>query len=134
MFRKQTHKQTLENLSTGVILLDEALRIDYMNPAAEMLLEATAKRLRHCGVDQWLTSDSDELAVLENSIHSGHPYTRREAKLLTMNGHELTVDYSVNPLPLQHSPMLLIEIQARDRLLRIEREEELLSHHDLLFL
>ncbi|WP_028470617.1 nitrogen regulation protein NR(II) [Neptunomonas japonica] len=129
MFRKQTHKQTLENLSTSVILLDEKLRIDYMNPAAEILLEVTAKRLRNYGVEQWLTNDSDELAVLKKSIHSGHPYTRREAKLLTMSGHEITVDYSVNPLPLQHSPMLLIEIQARDRLLRIEREEELLSHH-----
>ncbi|SIT11999.1 nitrogen regulation protein NR(II) [Neptunomonas antarctica] len=129
MFRKQTHKQTLENLSTSVILLDERLCIDYMNPAAEMLLEATIKRLKLCGVEQWLTSDPDELAVLKASIHSGHPYTRREAKLITFSGRELTVDYSVNPLPLQNSPMLLIEIQARDRLLRIEREEELLSHH-----
>lgn len=129
MFRKQTHKQTLENLSISVILLDTQLRIDYMNPAAEMLLEATAKRLSQCSVEQWLTSDPDELAVLKASIASGHPYTRREAKLLTMNGHELTVDYSVNPLPLNDTPMLLIEIQARDRLLRIEREEELLSHH-----
>ncbi len=129
MFRKQTHKQTLENLSTSVILLDAQLRIDYMNPAAEMLLEATVKRLRQCSVEQWLTSDLDELSLLKAAITSAHPYTKREAKLVTMNGRELTVDYSVNPLPLNDTPMLLIEIQARDRLLRIEREEELLSHH-----
>ncbi len=129
MFKRQTHKQILENLSTSVILLDGQLRITYMNPAAEMLLAATAKRLEYCGVEHWLTSDLNELDVLKKSIEAGHPYTRREAKLVAMNGQELTVDYSVNPLPLQNDTQLIIEIQARDRLLRIEREEELLARH-----
>ena len=129
MFKRQTHKQILENLSTSVVLLDGDLRITYMNPAAEMLLAATAKRLENCNVEQWLSSDPHELAVLKRSIEAGHPYTRREAKLVTMNGQELTVDYSVNPLPLQNDTQLIIEIQARDRLLRIEREEELLARH-----
>ncbi|QEQ97903.1 nitrogen regulation protein NR(II) [Neptunomonas concharum] len=129
MLRKQTHKQILENLSTSVILLDDQLCIEYMNPAAEMLLAATSKRLSSVGVEQWLTQDASEIEVLKASVYSGHSYTRREAKLISMSGDELTVDYSVNPIPWDRSSTLLIEIQARDRLLRIEREEELLSHH-----
>ncbi len=129
MFRKQTHKQILENLSTSVILLDESLQIEYMNPAAEMLLEATAKRLSTCNVEEWLTQDPDEINVLKSTVTSGHAYTRREAKLIAMNGNEITVDYSVNPMLVRDVTFLLIEIQARDRLLGIEREEELLTRH-----
>jgi len=129
MLGKDGYKNILDNLSNSVILLDKQLHISYMNPAAEMLLEATAKRLSSCHVEQWLSSDVNELAVLKNSIASGHPYTRREAKLITYSGNELTVDYSVSPLPSPAEAALLIEIQARDRLLRIEREEELLNRH-----
>lgn len=129
MFRKQPEKQILENLSTGVILLNGQLRIEYMNPAAEMLLEATARRLAQYEVDQWLSNNQAEIEVLHESLASGHPYTRREARMVTLSGQEITVDYSVNPLPLTQGTQLLIEIQARDRLLRIEREEELLTRH-----
>lgn len=129
MFRKHPEKQILENLSTSVILLDDALHIEYMNPAAEMLLEATARRLRQYEVEQWLSHDKTEIDVLRESLATGHPYTRREARLVTLSGQEITVDYSVNPLPLLQGTQLLIEIQARDRLLRIEREEELLTRH-----
>ena len=129
MFINRTHKHILENLSTSVILLDESLQIEYMNPAAEMLLEATAKRLSACQVEDWLSQDPEEISVLKSTVVSGHAYTRREAKLRAMNGHEITVDYSVNPMLVGKNTALLIEIQARDRLLRIEREEELLNRH-----
>ncbi len=129
MRTQDTYKLILENLATAVVLLNKRLRIEYMNPAAEMLLEASVRQLNKKQITDWFTADGAELENLYESLHSGHPYTRREARLVNHNGHELTVDYSVNPVPGQGEAQLLIEIEARDRLMRIEREEELLSRH-----
>ncbi|GAA0696000.1 two-component system sensor histidine kinase NtrB [Marinobacterium maritimum] len=122
----QSHKQILDNLTSAVLVLDDELCIQYMNPAAEMLLEASVRRLKNRPIEEWLSSSEDELAVLRQSLASGHPYSKREARLVTQTGQELTVDYSVNPIP---EAGILLEIQARDRLIRIEREEELLTRH-----
>jgi len=121
-----SHKQILDNLTGAVLVLDQSLSIQYMNPAAEMLLEASARRLQGCPIEVWLSSSDEELEVLRQSLRSGHPYSKREARLVTQAGQELTVDYSVNPIP---DGGVLLEIQARDRLMRIEREEELLARH-----
>lgn len=126
MVNTHTHKQILDNLTGAVLVLDESLCIQYMNPAAEMLLEATARRLKDRPIEDWLSSSEEELAVLRQSLASGHPYSKREARLVTQSGRILTVDYSVNPVP---EAGILLEIQARDRLIRIEREEELLARH-----
>jgi len=126
MFRQQSHKQILDNLTSSVLLLDESLCIQYMNPAAEMLLEATLRRLKNRSIEDWLSSSDEEIKVLKESYRSGHPYSKRESRLLTQSGQELIVDYSVNPVP---QSGLLLEIQARDRLIRIEREEEMLTRH-----
>lgn len=129
MINQTLHKQILDNLMSSVILLDDELYISYMNPAAEMLLAATQRRLSQHRVDEWLSSNISDIEALKTCLETGHPYTKREAKLLTMSSEEITVDYSVNPIQLSEGVLLLIEIQARDRLLRIEREEELLAHH-----
>ena len=130
MFRSSQHKQILDNLTTAVVMLNGELRIEYMNPAAEMLFEASARRLKGMPASDWLAGSPDELAVLRESLESGHPYTKREARMVTMGGHELTVDYSVNLiLHSRGERNLLVEVEARDRLMRIEREEELLTRH-----
>jgi len=126
MVNAHTHKQILDNLTGAVLVLDDSLCIQYMNPAAEMLLEASVRRLKDRPIEEWLSSSEDELAVLRQSLASGHPYSKREARLVTQTGQALTVDYSVNPVP---DAGILLEIQARDRLIRIEREEELLARH-----
>jgi two-component system nitrogen regulation sensor histidine kinase GlnL len=130
MFRSSQHKQILDNLTKAVIMLDSALRILYMNPAAEMLFEATMRRLKGMRAEEWLAASPSELQVLQESLQSGHPYTKREARLVTMAGRELTVDYSVNTIHQSRGDRtLLVEVEARDRLMRIEREEELLARH-----
>lgn len=126
MFRHDVSRQILENLTTAVLLLDQQLCIQYMNPAAEMLLEASSRRLLKRPFEEWLSPCKEDLEVLRESFRTGHPYSKREARLITQAGQELIVDYSVNPM--SHKGLLL-EIQARDRLMRIEREEELLTRH-----
>ncbi|WP_286237068.1 nitrogen regulation protein NR(II) [Neptuniibacter halophilus] len=130
MPRIELYKQILENLSTAVVLLDASMQVEYANPAAEMLLEASLRRLAQVPVSEWFLPDETGFADLQACLKNSHPYTRREAKLVTQSGNHLTVDYSINPLFISSGRQLLIEIEARDRLMRIEREEDLLSQHE----
>lgn len=125
----ELHKQILDNLSTAVVLLNEKMVVEYANPAAEMLLEASLRRLSQLCVSEWFALCAAEREDLNSCLETGHPYTHREAKIVTLGGKHLTVDYSINPLFLSNGKQLLIEIEARDRLMRIEREEDLLAQH-----
>lgn len=130
MAKIELHKQILENLSTAVVLLDESMVVEYANPAAEMLLEASMRRLSQLNIAEWFSLCAVEQKDLQECLATGHPYTHREAKIVTLSGATLTVDYSINPLITPEGQQLLIEIESRDRLMRIEREEDLLTQHD----
>ncbi|WP_417228094.1 nitrogen regulation protein NR(II) [Amphritea sp.] len=123
------HKHILDSLSTATVLVDGQLQLVYMNPAAEMLLESSARRLAQLPFHDWFLVDDDQNALLA-ALEKGHPFTKREAKLVTLGGREITIDYSVNPMPQKYGQLVLIELTPRDRLIRISREEELLSNHE----
>jgi len=122
------YKLLLDGLTSSVLLLDEQLQVEYANPAAEMLLDSSARQLAGSSILSVLFLAEGDRQLLLDTLASGHPFTQREAKLSLSSGRELTVDYSVTPF-LQGPSRLLLELQARDRLLRIEREEELLERH-----
>ena len=131
MSRVEFHKHILDNLSRAVIMLNDQLLVEYANPAAEMLLEASMRRLAQLSSSEWSVLTHGESLDIITCLKTGHPYTRREAKLVTLAGNQLTVDYSINPMFQSNGDkQVLIEIEARDRLMRIEREEDLLSQHD----
>ncbi|PSF05540.1 nitrogen regulation protein NR(II) [Marinobacter fuscus] len=119
----------LDSLATAVLLLGEDLSIRYLNPAAENLLETSMSRSRGQKLQEILIDTGHAQATLQASLANGHPYTRREAELALPSGTRLTVDYSVSPIT-QAPTELLIEIQPKDRLLRISREEDLLSQQE----
>ena len=119
----------ISNLTTGVILLDSDLRAVYMNSSAEILIGVSSKRLAPKPIYQWLILCEKELELLKNALFENHPYTIREASVTTIKGQELIIDYSVSPIDLESSVGLLLEIQGRDRLLRIEKEEEIFERH-----
>lgn len=124
------YRQLLDNLTTAVMLIDDRLALVYMNPAAEMLLEASERRLFHVPVRQWLMLAEDDWQLLQEALRNQSPFTKREAKVKSLAGQEFTVDYSVNPMQQHGEKLLLLELHPRDRWLRISREEELLSQHE----
>ena len=122
-------KRLLENQTTAVLALDNALRVQYINPSAEMLLETSAPRIMQSPISDLFLETAEALEVLQQSVLTGHPYTKREAEFLLQSGNRIKVDYSVSPL-LGELPGLLMEIHPRDRLLRITREEEMLAQQE----
>ncbi|NLY59534.1 MAG: PAS domain-containing protein, partial [Gammaproteobacteria bacterium] len=120
-------RQILDNLSTAVLLLDGSLRVSYMNPAAEMLLEVSGQRVNGQRISSLFSDSVESLESLRNTISNGHPFTKREAQLNLSNGQCLIADYSVTPMQALERSWILLELLPRDRLLRITKEEAQLS-------
>lgn len=126
------NQQLLDNLNTGMLLLDVDLSVVYMNPAAETLLQVSGRR----GIGEpfyelaWESEEDRE--ALQSSVNTGYTFTKREAEIVLHNTQSITVDYSVSPIvhPETRTPCLLIEIQGRDRLMRISREEQIIAKQE----
>ena len=130
MHQARIAKRLLDNLSTAVLLCDTQLRLRYLNPAAESLLAVSHTRAIGAALsDVLVETHQNTEEALQETLHSGHPFTKREA-VLRVGLRDIVVDYSVS---LMQSPeeetQLLIEVQPRDRLLRIAREEAMLASH-----
>ena len=124
------HKRLLDHLRTAVIMLDEALCVRYLNPAAEMLLATSASRALDQPLPDYFFDDEEARLAIQQCIDEEHPFTQREARLSVAPGHEIVVDYSVSPINDPGQPLcLLMEMQSLDRLLRIGREEALIHAH-----
>lgn len=129
------YKQILESLTQTVILLDTELRLIYINPAGEMLLEVSARRVTGLGVEQLLPAKSELLNILKTGLNSSHSFTQHEVSV-TLPGHRsLTLDCTINPISLDGDRKrcsLLVELQQIDRQIRISREEQQLAQQQTI--
>lgn len=120
----------LDNLTTAVILLNAELRLEYMNPAAEMLLAVSGQRSHGQFISELFTESPEALQSLRQAVEEAHPFTKREATLTSLTGQSITVDYAVTPILDRRNTLLLLEVHPRDRLLRITKEEAQLSKQE----
>ncbi|WP_163558994.1 nitrogen regulation protein NR(II) [Halomonas sp. NO4] len=123
------YRRLMEHLTTAVLLLDDALAVCWMNPAAEALLAVSLGRVTGTPLPALLPADDGMHEVLAKARDDGHPFTQREVRLELLGGAALTVDYTVTPLS---ATELLVEMEPRDRLLRISREEALLNRQEAI--
>ncbi|MDI4638795.1 MULTISPECIES: nitrogen regulation protein NR(II) [Halomonadaceae] len=123
------YQRLLEHLSAAVLLLDGGLRVSWMNPAAEALLAVSLKRVRGTCLEPLEGIDGAISEVLCKARDELHPFTQREAVLTTGSGEVVTADFTVTPLSKEE---LLLEIEPRDRLMRISREEALIARQQTI--
>lgn len=121
----------LDQLSTAVALLDDSLRIVYLNAAAEQLLGSSMQRVLGKRLIQVVNLSDALLTRLRQAIESGQPFTDRQA-IIEPHGHEAkVVDCSITPhLTENNQRGLLIEIASMDRPLRIARDEAILAQQE----
>ncbi|MEN5236518.1 nitrogen regulation protein NR(II) [Pseudomonas sichuanensis] len=124
------HRLLLDNLTTATLLLNAELRLEYMNPAAEMLLAVSGQRSHGQFISELFTESTEALNSLRQAVEEAHPFTKREAQLTSLTGQSITVDYAVTPILHQGNTLLLLEVHPRDRLLRITKEEAQLSKQE----
>ena len=117
----------LENLNTATIALDHDLRVLFLNPAAEALLDISDRRGQSLPLSAILPLDNlkDDL---DRARNQSQQFTRRETEL-QVSHDTVTVDYTVTPLD-GSEVALLLEVHPRDRLQRITREESLIAKQE----
>lgn len=130
MINDALHRLLLDNLTTATILLNAELRLEYMNPAAEMLLAVSGQRSHGQFISELFTESPEALSSLRQAVEHAHPFTKREAMLTSLSGQTITVDYAVTPILNRAQTLLLLEVHPRDRLLRITKEEAQLSKQE----
>ncbi|CBV41011.1 nitrogen regulation protein NR(II) [Halomonas elongata] len=123
------YQRLMEHLTTAVLLLDGGLRLQWMNPAAEALLALSRSRVTGQPLPELVVGEEDIGELLAKARDEFHPFTQREARLTLVTGDVLTVDYTVTPLSRDE---LLLEVEPRDRLLRISREEALQTRQETI--
>ncbi|SMF22306.1 PAS/PAC sensor signal transduction histidine kinase [Alteromonadaceae bacterium Bs31] len=118
----------LDSLLTAVIVLNPDLAIADMNVSAEMILSVSGDKQRGKSIDTIFCANDGTPQSLELALRDNRNFTKRKATWILHNQQTLTVDYSVSPI--SDTGAVVIEIQPLDRLLRISREEAILSSQE----
>jgi len=124
------HKITaFEHLTTAVVVLDAAQRVCAMNPSAEDLLGVSEQRGLGHRVPELIGEVSTSVtAELERLLVAREPLTRRAAVIRRRDGQRFKADLSISHDPL--SGTSIIELQPINRLLRINREDQVLTSRE----
>lgn len=117
---------TLEYLATAVILLDEELRIAYLNPAAEHMFDVSGKNLLGYPVQQVFTHTEQLASAMQQAVHNNASYIEHDLTLGTHAHGKLQLRCAATPLQLPKQ-YLLLEFHPMDRPLRLAREEQMLD-------
>ncbi|WP_096363815.1 nitrogen regulation protein NR(II) [Thiohalobacter thiocyanaticus] len=121
-------KSILDNITTAILMVDAGMRVEYMNPAAEMLLAQSASHATGQRLPELLPAADALLDRVRSALDENRTYTEREVALRLHQGGEVTVDCTLSPRQDSGPPShVLIELIQVDRHLRISREENLLE-------
>src|SRR3569623_3430213 len=123
-------RRILDNLNMAVLLFDHGLRLTYLNPAAEVLLAASARQVQSQSLDELHAEDQELLASCRKAVRAAPPFTERGLSLCLPDGRIVVVDCTVTPLQegAQQTAMLM-ELPRIARHRRIIREEPLIAQH-----
>ena len=121
----------LDNISTGIMALNDALRVTALNAAGEALLETSEARCLGQHASKLVLKSKEWLPTLQQVLEGNSARTSRSVPLILQSGHEIHVDVVITPVrDEQLDYRLLVELTAVDRLLKISREESLLHAQD----
>ena len=113
----------LEHLTTAVILLDQDLRVAYLNPSAENLFKLSKKHVAGTPLRQVFDAETLPHAV-ESALLTHASFTEHEIILTTHGNHTLSVSCTVTPVEIG-SVSLILEFHQVDKQLKIVREERM---------
>ena len=115
----------LEQLTTGVLLLDVELRVSYLNPAAEALLGVSAKQVSGLPVTTFLPASQRLAMTVRRAADSGEPLAEHDLQLIRAGASEITVDCVLTPVvDGSESGMVVIELLRIDRQKQISKEQQ----------
>ena len=129
MAKGSNHNQILDNVSTAVMLLGTDLRVQYLNAAAEQLLEFSEARAMDIAITDLLPLQGTVVEEMQAALSEHSTFTYRDFSLQTHAGQTISVDLVVSPYLGEDSTTtgLILELQPLDRIMRISRDESLVA-------
>ena len=125
----KAYKRLLDNLKTGVVLLDSKLRLLYLNIAAESLLEISHRKASQLFIGDLFISAAEDIGEMQTALTNIRSFTKRKAQLRLMHGKSINVDYSITPFEEKGEQRALLELNSLEHSSRLDREESLNSTH-----
>lgn len=119
------HKRLLDNLKTGVVLLDSELRLRYLNMSAELLLEISDNKANNTFIGEILLGAVDDIREMNEAMEQSSSRTKRSAEFGLKNGKTILVDYTINPFEEQGEQLALMELNSLEHAQRINQEASL---------
>ena len=116
----------LDLLGTAVVLLDAELRVVYVNPAAEHLLEAAARTLVRQRFPNLFTGTVQFDAKLRHAIADNWGFWDQSLELERPASPPLHLNCLATPVEAGRA-RLVLELRSIDQRLRVEREERELT-------
>lgn len=128
---QQSVQSIIDNLHSAVIVIDSCLKVECMNPSAEMLFHISTKRATGRLLAELIPNEPDFFDRLTKSTKSQHPYTVYDATLTRHHGDTITMDYMVSPIEYNQTGLfLLLEFIPKGRHHKIAQENQLLKQND----
>jgi two-component system nitrogen regulation sensor histidine kinase GlnL len=115
----------LDLLATAVMLVDRASTIMYANPAAENLLELSARQLRGRSLTELFSGAERLIAAMEYARKHGSSYTEHDLELGIGNHGALHASCCATPVEDGAARALLLEFRPTDQRMKADREERL---------
>lgn len=123
------HKRLLDNLKTGVVVLDKNLRLLFLNVAAESLLEISMRKARKLFIGDIFIGAAEDIGEMQTALNNSNSFTKRQVQLRLMHGKTINVDYTITPFEENGEQRALLELASLEHSYRISREESLNSTH-----
>lgn len=123
----------VDNLTTAVLLFDGGMCLRGVNPAAEVLLASSEKKILGLTPERIFPEADYWVSVLRWAMEARRPFLERGVELRRTTGELLTVDCTVTPLgnpDEESSDMLLVELVQVDRHPHVFRGDQVLAQHE----
>ncbi|MCE5181964.1 MAG: nitrogen regulation protein NR(II) [Betaproteobacteria bacterium] len=114
----------LEHLTTAVILLDQDLRVAYLNPSAENLFKFSRKHVIGLPLQQAFGETEALPKAVESALLTRASFIEHEIILSTPGNQTLSVSCTITPVEIG-SISLMMEFHQIDKQLKIAREERM---------
>ncbi|WP_434138366.1 nitrogen regulation protein NR(II) [Photobacterium leiognathi] len=111
----------IDNLVTAVLLLDEALTIRFVNPAAEQLLSSSKRRLLGTVLPDLLQHSSLDLDLLSGTLQSGQGLADSDVTFV-IDGQRYLLGLNASPISWQKDLFVMLELKPIDQQRRISQE------------
>lgn len=113
----------LDQLLTGVLVLDDALCIHYMNATAEAILDGSRKRLVGQPLFSLFSYSSLNPELLQHALRDQQSVSDSDVSWVFADGQRITIEFIAQPL-LQPdgSAQVLVELRQVDQIRRINHE------------